>query len=192
MYRIGCRKISSHSRARGNLQKTTYWRGISVFVGMTITGIMLSLLPAPAFALPQDQREPLHITADSSKYNYKTGINEFAGNVKADQGSTHLTADRLITQADQQHKIELIVAIGGKERAHYWVKPKLTDPVLHAKANIIQFYPQSGNITLEQAASIKQGENSFQGELIHYNSIEQTIIVPKLNKSHALIVYNPD
>ncbi len=150
------------------------------------------ILPTLAHALPEDRLQRIHITSDSSKYNYKTGTNEFIGNVKADQGSTHLTADRLVTKSNAQHKIQEIIAYGINQRAHYWTKPKITDPEMHAKANIIKYYPQQSNISLEQVAEVKQGENSFQGELIHYNSIDQTITVPKLDKSHALIIYNPD
>jgi lipopolysaccharide export system protein LptA len=153
--------------------------------------LILIFIVLSAHALPNDRLERIHITADTSKYNYKNGINEFSGNVKADQGSTHLTADRLVTKANQ-HKIQEIIAYGFKQRAHYWTKPKVTDPELHAEANVIKYYPQASNITLEQAVRVKQGENSFQGELIHYNSIDQTITVPKLDKSRALIIYNPN
>lgn len=154
--------------------------------------VTIMLLATFAHALPEDRREAIHITADSSKYNYKTGINEFIGNVKADQGSTHLTADRLVTKSNRQHKIQEIIAYGNTQRAHYWTKPKITDPEMHAKANVIKYYPQLSNITLEQVVWVKQGENSFQGDLIHYNSIDQTITVPKLDKSQALIIYNPN
>lgn len=154
--------------------------------------LILIFISTFAYALPSDRLQTIHITADSSKYNYKTGINEFIGNVKADQGSTHLTADRLITKANSKHKIQEIIAYGINQRAHFWTKPKLTDPDMHAQANIIKFYPQLSNISLEQTVQVKQGENSFQGDLIHYNSIDQTITVPKLDKSRALIIYNPN
>jgi lipopolysaccharide export system protein LptA len=154
--------------------------------------VLFSLMAASAHALSTDHLQPIHITADSSKYNYKTGVNEFTGNVKADQGTTHLTADRLLTKTDRSHKIHEIIAYGAKDRAHYWTTPKTTDPELHAQANIIKYYPMLSNITLEQVVLVQQGENSFQGELIHYNSINQTVTVPKLDKSRALIVYNPD
>lgn len=156
-----------------------------ILIGMTM------LLTVAAYALPEDHLQTIHITSDSSKYNYKTGVNEFIGHVKATQGSTHLTADRLITKMDRLHKIHEMIAYGNNERAHYWTQPKLKDPEIHAKANVIKFYPLASNVTLEHTAQIKQGENSFQGDLIHYNSINQTITVPKLDKSRALIIYNP-
>jgi len=155
------------------------------------TSIIALFIATAVFALPQDHLQTIRITADSSKYNYKTGVNEFAGHVKADQGSTHLTADRLVTKANHQHKIQEIIAYGTSERAHYWTLPTADDKEMHAKASIIKYYPMQSNITLEQTVEVKQGENSFQGDLIHYNSIEQTITVPKLDKSHALIIYNP-
>lgn len=154
--------------------------------------LLLLFVAVSAHALPDDHLQTIHIIADSSKYNYKTGVNEFIGHVKADQGSTHLTADRLITKANTRHKIQEMIAYGMTARAHYWTKPKALDPEMHAEANIIKFYPQLSNVTLEKAVQVKQGENSFQGDLIHYNSIDQTITVPKLDKSRALIIYNPE
>jgi lipopolysaccharide export system protein LptA len=144
------------------------------------------------FALPNDNKSALRIISDSSNYNYKTGTNEFVGHVLIDQGSTHVTADRVITKSNAQHKIKEAIAYGIQQQAHYWTLPKVGDPELHAHAKIIKFYPIDSNVALEQNVTVKQGENSFQGELIHYNSSDQTIIVPHLEKSQAVLVFNPD
>lgn len=143
-------------------------------------------------ALPSDSKEMLHIVSASSNFNYKTGVNEFIGHVIIDQGTTHLTADRVITKNNAQHKIQEAIAYGTTQLAHYWTTPKTGDTEIHAYAKIIKFYPIESNVTLEQNATVQQGENSFKGELIHYNNNDQTIIVPQLEKSRAVLVYNPD
>lgn len=143
-------------------------------------------------ALPTDNKEKLNIISDASNYNYKTGTNEFTGHVIIDQGTTHLTADRVITKNNSQNKIKEAIAFGMQHPAHYWTIPKLGDPEMHAYAKIIKFYPIESNVSLEQNVTVKQGENRFHGELIHYNSSEQTISMPQMEKSHAVVVYNPD
>jgi lipopolysaccharide export system protein LptA len=139
-----------------------------------------------------DQNEITYITADGGVYNYKTGVNQFDGHVRIDQGTTHVTADRLITKSNHQHKIEQAIAYGLSSSAHYWTLLKNDDPEFHAQAKIIRYFPLASNVTLEHAAIVTQGTNSFHGELIHYNSANQTIAVPALEKNQAVLIYNPD
>ena len=153
---------------------------------------MMLCYPLLTFALSGDNTEKIYIVADSTLYNYKTGTNTFEGNVKVDQGTTHITADRLITKNNSQHKIQEAIAYGIQQPAHYWTLPKLNDPEMHAHAMIIKFYPIASNVTLEQKVTITQGENSFQGELILYNMQDQTITVPASKEGRAVLVYNPD
>ncbi len=144
------------------------------------------------FALPNDSKEPVRISSDTWSYNYKTGMNEYTGHVNVIQGSTHLTADRLTTKSNTERKIQEAIAYGSTEPAHYWTLIDSNGTPVHAYANIIKFYPIESNVTLLQKVTLTQGENSFQGELIHYNSNDQTITVPELTDSRAVLLYNPD
>jgi lipopolysaccharide export system protein LptA len=153
---------------------------------------LLLLFCQLAFALTDDNKQPIHITSDAWAYNYKTGANEYTGHVIVNQGSTHLTADKLTTKSNAKRKIEEAIAYGIKQPAHYWTLTKTGKPEVHAYANIIKYYPIESNVTLEKNVNLKHGENSFQGQLIHYNSSEQTVTVPELTDSRAVILYNPD
>ena len=110
--------------------------------------IFLTLSPLPSYALKTDRQDIVHIVADSSVYNYKSGVNVFEGNVRIDQGTTHITADKLITKDNRYHKIQEAIAYGEKKLAHYWTLPKLNEPEIHAKAKIIKFYPIETNVVL--------------------------------------------
>ncbi|MBV9576024.1 MAG: lipopolysaccharide transport periplasmic protein LptA [Gammaproteobacteria bacterium] len=158
---------------------------------LLISFIFLSL-SSIAEGLDTDRKQKVNIIADSGIYNYKTGINIYEGHVRIDQGTTHLTADRLITKNNAQHKIQEAIAYGLQTKAHYWTLPNLQEKEIHAWAKIIKFYPTESNATLEKEVFVKQGENSFQGELINYNSKEQTISVPAAQQGRAVLVYNPD
>lgn len=154
--------------------------------------ILLMSYALPAFAIKDDIKQKLHIIADSSIYNYKTGITIFEGNVKVDQGTTHITADKLTTKTNKNHKIQEAIAFGLKQPAHYWTLQKIGEPEMHAVANIIKFYPIDSNVTLEQNVVVTQGENSFQGQMILYNMGDETITVPASKNGRSVLVYNPD
>lgn len=153
---------------------------------------ILLICPISSFALDSDSKARVNIEADSVIYNYKTGLDVYEGHVKVDQGTTHIIADRLVTKSNHEHRIQEATAYGLQELAHYWTLPKIGDPEVHAHAKIIKFYPIESNVTLEQNVHVTQGDNSFQGELIHYNSNDQTITVPASKNAHAVIVYNPE
>jgi len=144
------------------------------------------------FALETDRTQALHIVSDAGIYNFKTGVDIYEGHVKVDQGTTHLLADKLITKKNKLHKIQEATAYGLQTLAHFWTLPKKDDPEIHAHAKIIKFYPLESNASLEHEVFVEQGENRFQGELIHYNSSEQTITVPATTNAHASLIYYPE
>lgn len=165
---------------------------IKRFIALIALVSLSFLVTQSSLALPSDSKMALHIKADSSIYNYKTGDNLFEGNVVIDQGTTHIRADKLITKSDLKHKLSEAIAYGDQALAHYWTLSKQNEPEIHAYAKVIKFYPAQSNVTLEKQVKVTQGENSFHGELIHYNSNDQTITVPASNKGRSVIVYNPD
>lgn len=154
--------------------------------------LLLTFTFSVVHALPSDKNEKASIIADSSNYNYKTGIDIYEGNVQIDQGSTHIRADKVITKRDLQHKMKEATAYGIKKLAHYWTTPRENEMEIHATAKVIKFYPMESNVTLIKNVEIRQGDNTFHGELIHYNKLAQTITVPSSEHARAVIVYNPE
>lgn len=154
--------------------------------------LIVMLMAQNTYALKEDNQEKIYITADSSIYNYKNGVNLFEGHVKIDQGTTHITADRVTTKSNAQHKLQEAIATGTQSPAHYSTLTKPGDAILHAEAMVIKFYPIASNVTLEQNVTLKQGENRFHGQLIIYNRNDQTIVVPATKDGRAELVYNPD
>lgn len=152
----------------------------------------MCLLPLASLALPEDKNKKIYITSKDCIYNYKKGTSLFQGNVTVDQGSTHLTADKLSTKNNEQHKLREAIAYGITQYAHYWTLPKMGDPLVHANARIIKFYPMVSNVELQKDVLVTQGNNSFHGDLIHYNFNNQTITVPASKTGRAVLVYNPD
>lgn len=141
----------------------------------------------PLHAQPKDSKPLMYITADSSQYNYRMRETWFEGNIRLDQGETHLIADRLITKKNHQNKIQEALAFGLRQPAHYWAHHK-NGKILQAYAKLMKFYPLESRIILEGDVLVTQGENRFQGQIIIYNIKLQTITVPPTKNSRATFV----
>jgi lipopolysaccharide transport protein LptA len=152
---------------------------------------IISCFMGTAWALPDDGTKNMHIVADTTLFNYKSGFNTYEGKVKVLQGETNLAADRVTTQSNSKHKIEEAIAYGEKSPAHYWTLPKPGDPLFHAWAKIIKFYPQKSTVYLEGNVVITQGNNSFKGPELIYNIKDQTVFSPANKKGRATIVIEP-
>lgn len=152
---------------------------------------LVILYSSSLFALPNDHEQKLHIISDSSVYDYKTGVKTYEGNVQVDQGSTHLTADKVVTKNNEKHRIEEAIAYGNQKPAEYTTIPKEGDPQVRAKANVIKFNPTTMIVTLEGNVQVNQGENSFQGPLIIYNMKEQTVTAPASKSGRSTVVIDP-
>ena len=153
--------------------------------------ILVFMLPLTVTALPSDTEQKMHITADSTLFDYKRGFNTYEGNVQIVQGKTRLTADKVTTQADSHHKIDEAIAYGTTRPAHYWTLPKEGDTLFHAEAKIIKFYPIKSTVVLEDTVTVTQGDNSFHGSIIIYNIKNQTVSAPATTKGRATIIIEP-
>lgn len=152
---------------------------------------ILLFSPLTLFALKTDDQQVVHINSDGSTFNYKTGTNLYEGHVKIVQGTTHLTADRVVTTNNNNHKMEQAVAYGLTQLAEYTTIPKPGDPVLHAKAKIIKFFPIKSIVYLEGDVIVTQGKNSFQGPVIVYNMKDQIVTAPPSKTGRATIIIEP-
>lgn len=154
--------------------------------------LVMLLFSTLAIALPTDDQQPIHINADATQFNYKTGNNSYEGKVKVIQGSTTLNADRVVTQNNSLHKMEEAIAYGLNNLAEYTTIPKPGDALFHAKAKVIKFYPLKSTVVLEGNVVVTQGENSFQGPVIIYNMKDQTVSAPASKGGRATIVIEPN
>lgn len=154
--------------------------------------IISGFFPFHIYALPEDAQQKIHVVADSSLVNYKSGTNTYEGNVKMNQGSTQLTADRIMTKNNEKHRIDEINVYGLNQLAEYATLPKPGDEIFRAKAKTIKYYPLKGYVILEGNVIVTQGKNSFQGPLIIYNMKDQVFNAPASKSGRATIVIEPN
>ena len=93
-------------RPEGRMRRYGSWlRPVCVAI------LVACLLPAGAFALPDDRDQPIHITADTAIRDEKQGFTVYSGNVHMIQGSMDIVADTL-TIYHEKAQADKIVAEG--------------------------------------------------------------------------------
>jgi len=144
------------------------WRGRRALSLPALLGVLLSTLcvAGPADALPTDSQQPIHIQADRAELDQNTGIATYYDHVVVDQGSMHVTADKLTIEV-QSNQVVKITAQG--RQAHYRQLVNEQDPEVLADADTIIYYTQDGKIDLIGNGHLTQAPNEFSGELIHYD-----------------------
>ncbi len=137
-----------------------------------LPGLLLLALPLVVLALPEDRDQPIRITADQALRDEKQGFTVYSGNVKMDQGTLHIDADK-ITIYHEQEDADRIVAEGSP--AHLQQQPEPEKPLMHAEARIIEYFKAEDRVQLRQAARIEQAGSVVTGDTIDYFITEQLV-----------------
>lgn len=149
-------------------------------------------LSTPAHALPSDQQRPLFVNSKDWDYNYKTGVSTNTGNVVLDRGTSHLTADKVITYRDQNDEITKLIAFG--KPAHYSTVLDFNTPRLYTEGNTITYFPKAQYMILKGKALAHRGPNSVAAPKITYYVNQQRLLTdaPSPQISHIVIVNQPE
>ena len=116
-------------------------------------------------ALERDVEQPLHIVADEVVRDETTGLTTYRGNVQLDQGTIRIEADR-ITLYRTAGEGDRIVAEGAP--AHMQQQPKPDSELMHAQAEIIEYYRAEERVQLRQNARLASDGSTVQGDRIDY------------------------
>jgi lipopolysaccharide export system protein LptA len=130
------------------------------------------LIPAGAVALPDDRDQPIHITADTAIRDEKQGFTVYRGNVHMIQGSLDIVADTL-TIYHENAQADKIVAEG--KPAKMQQQPAVDEPLVKARAEIIEYYKIEDKVHLKINAHITQDGSSVTGDSIDYFITEQLV-----------------
>jgi lipopolysaccharide export system protein LptA len=161
-------------------------------IQVSIIFLLVSVFPLTGFSLESDKKLPMVIKANSAEMNNSNHKGKFSGNVELDQGTTHLRANKAITHGTIQNKLKLAIAKGSKNKqAHYWSTTDPKKPLLHAYADIIEYYPLENKILLIGNALVKQGKDTYTAPKIEYNTKTQHVLSASHNKGRTTIIINP-
>ena len=128
--------------------------------------LLLSIISFNALALSTDRDQPAHIAADDIELDFNTGLRTYIGNVKIDQGSLKVRADKLIATY-KDGKLHKATAWGNLATFSQLPDGKTENVYGEGKQIIIN---QSKNtLTLLKKAALKQGGDTARGAKIIYN-----------------------
>ena len=167
-----------------------YQRNVNMilFSFLMLLSLWGSSLPL-SYALESDSKQKILIESDRAELNRDKKISVFHGNVKIDQGTTHLRSDELTIYFDDKDKIKNVIAKG--DSAHYQTLPEAGKPIFHASAKIIRYNMLTDEVELEGNAVAQQGENRLTGPHIFYNRKSQKILSAKQAQGRTTIVIDP-
>ena len=127
--------------------------------------LVCSMAAQAAFCLPDDSTKAIHITSDQALRDEKRGITIYRGNVELDQGSLHISANR-ITIFRIVEDGDKIIAEG--QPATLQQQPNIDEELVRAQAEIIEYYKDEDRVRLKNSAHIQRGGSTVTGETIDY------------------------
>ena len=116
-------------------------------------------------ALPEDREQPIEIRADEAR-SEPDGTSVLQGDVKIEQGSLRLTADR-VTIATRDKRMHRIVAEGTAQapvRFRQRIHPD--EPAANGHARHVDYAVAQEQLALKGDAFLAVGDREFQGGLI--------------------------
>ncbi|MDH5228994.1 MAG: lipopolysaccharide transport periplasmic protein LptA [Gammaproteobacteria bacterium] len=128
---------------------------------------LLSLFGLSAWALSSDKNQPIQIEADQVKIDDRTGLSTYQGNVRLNQGSMLVHAEKVIVHSENR-KLTKVIADGNPARFSQRPDGALKD--VEATAQHVEYETIGGVLTLKEKAKFQQGSNFFQGNLIVYET----------------------
>jgi lipopolysaccharide export system protein LptA len=155
--------------------------------------LLCALLAPVALSMPEDRTQAIIINADQALRDEKQGLTVYSGNVQLDQGTLHISADRITIYRIVEDG-DKIVAEGKPARMQQI--PNAGEELMHANAGIIEYYKAEERVLLKQDAEIEQGGSIVTGQTIEYFISEQLVKAKSDeaqvdNRVHVVIPPNP-
>lgn len=134
--------------------------------------LLLTLTSPLLHALPDDQDQPIHITADTASINDKTGITTYKGKVVITQGSLLIEAD-YVDMYRGDSGVDKLIAKGAP--AHFRQQPEVNGPFSDAWGLHMVYMVNNQKLTITQQAKVVQEKDTFTGEKIVYD-LDRSIV----------------
>jgi len=129
--------------------------------------LALALTPGLAWALSTDRQQPIDLTADHKITKYQEGISIYTGNVRLDQGSLHVEAERMTFHTDDAGQVERMIAEGQPARFR-----QVTDDGLEVRGRglEIEYRMSSSMLFIRDNGVLHYGEDVLESDRIRYNT----------------------
>jgi len=123
---------------------------------------------------------PVNIYADYMKYEIKTGISTYTGNVRVTQNDIELTGDKVI--AVQEEKILKKITVTGSPASYRQLSED--GNYINAHSMKMEYQARNNRLVLSNKARLEQAGSVMESEQIIYDTINEVVIAgdDKTNK----------
>ena len=134
--------------------------------------LVLAMFAGPVHGLSTDAQQPVQIEADFAELDDEEHTTVYVGNVVVDQGSMHMTGDRLRVNftADKDLKDAYL-----EGRPATFKQTPDHDDDMHGQALQIEYHAEQSLLNLIEKARVTQGERLFEGHRINYDTKKSII-----------------
>ena len=136
-----------------------------------------------------DSQKAVHITADHASFDHKNGLAVYEGHVEVDQGSRHLSANKVTIERDQQNRIKVMVATGNPATFKAQQNPNKNPG--SGSAKIIKYYPQLDRVDLIDQAKLMQDGDTISGPKLSYNFVTEVLQGKSSQRERTTIILKP-
>jgi len=140
---------------------------LPAFACQLVLALFLATHALDSQALPSDRNQPVKISAEDSQLDGNSGATVYIGNVRVSQGSTLITADRLVSIVEDGETVKL-VATGSPVRFKEQPAPGKPFTLAHAKKLTLNIVTQ--NIELQGDAYLVQDGKEMRADKIVHDS----------------------
>jgi lipopolysaccharide export system protein LptA len=135
-----------------------------------LAGLLLASGVSGALALPDDQRQPIHVTSDSAVQ--ENNVVTYRGNVIVVQGSIRIEADQVVIN-HEKGKLQRAVATGKPVR--FQQQPDTDGGLITGKASTVIYYSADQRVELLQDAFVDRDKSTVRGSRIEYLLPSKTV-----------------
>lgn len=166
-------------------------------MSLRIFSVLIAFLfSGQASALESDRDQDINIESNSMIADDQSGITIYSGRVTIDQGTLHIDADevRVINNATEVVQIIASMNADNNELAHYQQEADDNEGLVKAHARVITYFTQEKRIHLAGSAFLEQTNDTFRGELLHYDVASGTVDLKggtKENSGRVNVVLTP-
>ena len=128
--------------------------------------VTLVLMSSGVWALESDSDQPITIDSNTATYDDATATSVYIGNVISDQGSIHVTSDKLVVYF-VDGDAEKLVFTGNK--AKFKQTPNLGEKDITGEALTGEFYPKKDLLILIDDATVWKDNGTYSSNFIEYN-----------------------
>jgi lipopolysaccharide export system protein LptA len=138
------------------------------------------------WALTTDRDQPISIVSDRATIDDANKIAMYEGNVVVTQGTIRIDADKVTLNYTDKQSIEKVVAEG--KPARFKQTPDGSKEDYKAKALRMEYNAGENKLYLTKDAELRQGDDTFTGPHITYNTNTGIITADKGNSKERVTV----